>query len=43
MVEILSCKKYVKSITAGNNSIFALLEVHQPATARSCIQRACGF
>lgn len=30
-VKILSCKKYAKSITAGNNSILALSEVHQPA------------
>nr|DAR51864.1 MAG TPA: hypothetical protein [Caudoviricetes sp.] len=42
-VKILSCKKYAKSITVGNHSILALSEVHQPAAARSCIRRACGF
>nr|DAZ52916.1 MAG TPA: hypothetical protein [Caudoviricetes sp.] len=42
-VQILSCKKYVKSIIAGNNSIHALSKVHQPAAARSCIQRVCGI
>jgi len=40
---ILSYKKYVKSITAVNHSILALSEVHQPAAARSCIRRVCGF
>ncbi|EFI3657786.1 hypothetical protein GY517_004955 [Escherichia coli] len=29
-MEILSCKKYIKSITAGNHSILALSKVHQP-------------
>ncbi|UNA07126.1 hypothetical protein CPT_lambdaimm434_027 [Escherichia phage Lambda imm434] len=42
MVQILSCKKYVKSVATGNHSTPALSEVHQPAAARSCIRRVCG-
>ncbi len=42
-VRILSCKKYVKSITPRNHSIPALSKVHQLAAARFCIQRVCGF
>ena len=41
-MQILSYKKYVKSITAGNHSILALSEVRQPAAARSCIRRAAA-
>ena len=33
-------QKYVKSITAVNDSILALSEAHQPAAAPSCIRRA---
>lgn len=34
MVQLLSYKKYVKSVTAGNNSIHTLSKVHQPTAAR---------
>ena len=32
-----------ESVSAGNHSILALSEVHQPTAARSRIRRVCGF